>query len=327
VDTTTSTSWRCGGASINGGVRRRALAVRTMSAALLLVACGEASTTPPGSDATGRPEIALSFKLRSTGPQSLYLMNADGSGTRTLVTDSGTVNDPQWAPDGRTLMFSRIPPTSYELLWVVQADGTGLRPLPVTDGNEGRWSPDGSHIVFNKSGQLWTMRLDGSDLHLISRDIDGVSTASWSSKNRIAFGRGDGQVYTVNPDGSGLAPLTPGPNDAVPAWSPDGSRVAFTSGVISSAGVSEYDVAVINADGSGEHVLTQQTETGAFDVVDGWSPDGKWILFSRTVGPVRGRTCTLYRISPAGGAPVAMDGQLGPGICGGASWRAPGPLP
>ena len=79
---------------------------------------------------------------------------------------------------------------------------------------------------------------------------------------------------TCSPDA-----LTSNPtNDFAPAWSPDGRRIAFTS-----RRSGNYDLYVINADGSGVRRLT--TDPG-FDGFPSWSPDGTRIAFesSRTGG-------------------------------------------
>ena len=84
-------------------------------------------------------------------------------------------------------------------------------------------------------------------------------------------------IYSVNPDGSGLTNLT---NSAAvderdPAWSPDGERIVFTRR--SPAGDSE--IWVMNADGSGQHSL------GTLGIWPAWSSDG---TRSRVRRPVRG---------------------------------------
>jgi Tol biopolymer transport system component len=69
-----------------------------------------------------------------------------------------------------------------------------------------------------------------------------------------------------------------------PNWSPDGSRIAFASSMGGSTpfGDPDYDVFVIDADGSDEVNLTHSP-----DINEGyptWSPDGEWIAFESTRG-------------------------------------------
>ena len=83
--------------------------------------------------------------------------------------------------------------------------------------------------------------------------IASSADASFPGRNgKIAFSNFDAnqvsQVFTVNPDGSGRTQLTHDQFDAVdPAWSPDGRRIAYTSG---------RSIFVMNADGSGQDFLT-----------------------------------------------------------------------
>jgi dipeptidyl aminopeptidase/acylaminoacyl peptidase len=80
---------------------------------------------------------------------------------------------------------------------------------------------------------------------------------------QIAFVR-DGRIFVANGDGSGAAPLSDGPQDSSPAWSPDGRRIAFAR-----AG----GIYIMNADGTN---VVQRTSLGS---APAWSPDGASIAF------------------------------------------------
>ena len=87
---------------------------------------------------------------------------------------------------------------------------------------------------------------------------------------------GSGDIYAMNPDGSGVTRLTDhSAVDEEPAWSPDGTQIAFASRRTTLA----QDVYVMNADGSNVRRLT--TANGD-DTAPAWSPDGSKIVFRST---------------------------------------------
>ena len=84
------------------------------------------------------------------------------------------------------------------------------------------------------------------------------------------------EIYSMNPDGSGVSRLTDSPGDDFsPAWSPDGKRVAFVSVRHDAFG----EIYVMNADGTGVQRLT--TSSG-IDGAPTWAKDGKRIAFMST---------------------------------------------
>jgi Tol biopolymer transport system component len=86
-------------------------------------------------------------------------------------------------------------------------------------------------------------------------------------------------IFVIRTDGTGLRQLTDDSFvDRFPRWSPDNRRIAFMS---DRSG--QYEIWLINADGSDMHRLTYTSGTGD-TVVAGptWSPDGKRIAYNRS---------------------------------------------
>lgn len=89
-----------------------------------------------------------------------------------------------------------------------------------------------------------------------------------------------GQIYAVNPDGTGLAQLTHEPRGIAaqgPDWSPDGSHILF-SRVNLSNGMGR--IWIMNADGTGQRRLASDAP-GYRDYQPNYTPDGRHIVFMR----------------------------------------------
>jgi Tol biopolymer transport system component len=110
-----------------------------------------------------------------------------------------------------------------------------------------------------------------------------------SSNGRLAYASyedGDYDIYTVNPDGTDLQNLTgafddhsPGVDccdDSNPAWSPDGTKLAFNSNR-----EGKFEIWVMDADGANQvRLTTSPGGTEAFDPA--WSPEGTRISYTMT---------------------------------------------
>jgi Tol biopolymer transport system component len=96
----------------------------------------------------------------------------------------------------------------------------------------------------------------------------------------------NGQIYAANPDGSSPVQLTFGGRPAAtPTWSRDGTRFAYElisprPGTDNPTG--DGDIVVANADGSNTIRIDREARDPS---PASWSPDGRWLVYSKVVGP------------------------------------------
>jgi TolB protein len=128
----------------------------------------------------------------------------------------------------------------------------------------------------------------------VSLNTGHVHAAFPGQNGKIAYVFVD-NVYAANTDGSNAQQLTTSSADLSPKWSPDGTKIVFTS-----VRDGDYDVYVMNADGSGQADLTNTTD---FEYQPDWSPDGTKIIFATS----RDGDSEIYTMNVDGSNPVNIS--------------------
>lgn len=221
-------------------------------------------------------------KIAFVNEVGLYLVNVDGS-SPILVRPAGCTRDgclpiepPRWSPDGSKLLFVHARARAETEIRVINADGDGERLLEITPTppdphwalSRQPWSPDGLALAYGPPPR-------------------GPSRASLGhiSTRALAGGLGSSQERTADY----FIPRAP------PAWSPDGSKLVYSSHVHSVAYRSELFVLAVS--GWTHTQITSSGPEAALNHSPMWSPNGALIAFSRSLG---GAPPAIYVIRPDG---------------------------
>ena len=170
------------------------------------------------------------------GATNIAVINEDGTG-QVILSNGNDDRDPSWSPDGSQIVFSGTRFGGVNIIRM-NADGTGQIPLtdslnPISN-SQPAWSPDGTKIAFvssragSRRAEIWVMNADGTNPVRLTENVELGSDLN-------------GPFYGL---------------DLSPAWSPDGTKIAFSSQRNGSANPEIY---VMNANGSNQTRLTNNT--------------------------------------------------------------------
>ena len=176
----------------------------------------------------------------------IWVVDSDGEQLASL-TESGTAGSPAWHPGGGMITYSLLIPSQ-----IVVQDLSNGRARTLASGNgvfiSPVYLPDGSGVVYGHGVD------DGVDLFTIP--------LAGGSGRRLSVGRGSDNVQ--------------------PTFSPDGRRIAFTSG---RAGHPE--IYTMDADGTNVDLLTPlEFGENAYRASPDWSPDGRSVAFQSRIGGI-----------------------------------------
>src|SRR4030095_4815512 len=148
-------------------------------------------------------------------------------------------------------------------------------------------------IVFvsarDGNNEIYTCNTDGSNVTRLTNDAGWDGDPAWSPDGtRIAFTR-NGDLFIMNADGSNAVQKTFTNDVWKPVWSPDGNRIAFTG---------TYTIMVMDLNNGAVSELTY-TAGDYVSPTASWSPDGTKIAFESDMARSTGIS-SVFTISPDG---------------------------
>ena len=186
------------------------------------------------------------FNTTVGGILQLFIIRANGTGMHLLFSDPKRDDYlAKWSPAGDKIVFSRGSRTGNSGLWTIRPGGGGLTRITGArvDHAGAEYTPDGSKILFDRSGggeiaAIWSVDADGSNPEQLTPtqmraglfDIspDGSKVVFYDGQN----GPLPNSLWTMNIGGTAFDQLTDASccfHDVGPGYSPDGSRILFTT--------------------------------------------------------------------------------------------------
>lgn len=220
---------------------------------------------------TNRPAIQL-FNEK-VGPRVGLFIEPNGSVSR-RVTASATIEADEWIVYGTVVPDSGTSEPAH--LTRIRPDGSGLLQLTSSSSfnRYPSWSPNKKRIAFmrkttsddNPTGDIFVIDPDGTGLQRLTEAGDFMYP-DWSpSGDRIIFDGWTTGIQIVSATGGDVTTIVSDNFVDFPDWSPDNRRIAYNNG---NAG----NLFIIDSDG------TNPVSLGLVGRFSDWSPDGRTILF------------------------------------------------
>ena len=185
-------------------------------------------------------------KIAFADSLDIFVVNADGSSPVNLTNTMFSVQErnPAWSVTGKI---------AYERggqIWMMNSDGSNQTPFPGISqpaATAPAWSFDGSKLAFVSGGDVFVINADGTNQRRVTTSAAAENNPAFSPDGaKIVFQKGVSGIFVINVDGTNEIALTNG-DDREPAWSHDGTKIAFVR-----KGTSVNGIYLMNPDGTSQ---------------------------------------------------------------------------
>jgi Tol biopolymer transport system component len=310
------------------------LAIAVATAAVLAVASQRRPPAPPFG-------VARTGLVAFDRDGDIYVADPRNGTAHAIVTGPDIDVTPMWSLDGTMLAFERRPSGESHLanLFVAKADGTEIvrvTPEALVDIHGYAFSPDGRQILItigsDRTSVVYIAQTDGSGIRQLTTG-EIASDPTWRPPDgreilfvgSIGFGSAGSEgtgIYAIDTATGAVRPIREREADhyqGVPQWSPDGTHIAYSEWLGTTAFTTQ--VHVVGADATGDRVLP--LPAGSV-----WADIGAWSNDSRQLVILRGTTDQGERFHAAivdayGGGPgmdVAFGDDVNTRCCWSMAW-------
>ena len=233
-----------------------------------------AQATPPPPQPSGGT-LRLVFANGDIGDSDLRVADVETGAVHTVAGQACDEAEPAWSPDNTQLVYHADCAESYDIYRVNSAGGasTRLTFTPDLDEREPEYAPDGRQLIYR------------------------VNPRKESETNAV------GELWVMAADGNN--PRSIGLVGRAPAWSPDGTQLAFMSDRTGRWNIYLYNFAAGRT--------TQLTTCDTNCRWPAWSADGQALVFNTTTKATNTEAEALWIIPAAGGSPTKLTTGRNPG--------------